>query len=144
MAAFAPTAARRMHPALRLHVAVLGARLDRELAAGASPLDNDVLALRASQLVDARMRVRLARGLRRAIASGSQRRGAGVPVCRAAVLEARPALLALADDLVEVRDPAPRGVALALLLLTDGGGPLYRPWTPGELHEAAEAARHAL
>jgi hypothetical protein len=37
-----------------------------------------------------------------------------------------------------------RGVALAIALLTDGGGPLYRPWAPGELHDPAEAARRAL
>ena len=65
-------------------------------------------------------------------------------MCRAAVLEARPALLALADDLSEIHDPSPRGVALALILLTDGGGPLYRPWTSGELDATAEEARHAL
>ena len=54
------------------------------------------------------------------------------------------ALIALADDLVELDDPAPRGVALTVRLLTDGGGPLYRPWTADELHAAAEEARHAL
>ena len=144
MAAYAGVHARRPRPALRLHVALRRLRLDRELAAGADPGESELLALRAAQLVGPRIRGQLARGLRRAIVSGSQRRGAGVPVCRAAVLEARPALLALVDDLVEVHDPAPRGVALALALLTDGGGPLYRPWSPGELQAAAEQARHAL
>ena len=91
---------------LRLRVAVTKWRLDRELAAGASPPRDDEHALRAAQLVERRRRERLARGLRRAIASGSKRRGAGVPVCRAAVLEAQPALLALVDDLA--RDPRPR------------------------------------
>jgi hypothetical protein len=67
-----------------------------------------------------------------------------VPVNRAAVLEARPALLALADDLVEIPHPAPRGVAMATRLLRDGEGPLYRPWRPEELRGAAERARHAL
>jgi hypothetical protein len=144
MAAFASAHTRAPRLRVRLRVAVTKWRLDGELAAGASPPRDDALALRAEQLVDPRTRERLALGLRRAIASGSQRRGAGVPVCRAAVLQARPALLALADDLSEIREPAPRGVALALKLLTDGGGPLYRPWTSGELDAAAEAARHAL
>ncbi|MDA0164466.1 hypothetical protein OM076_29620 [Solirubrobacter ginsenosidimutans] len=144
MAAFAGVDARRPRPALRLRVALRRMRLDRELAAGANPGNSELLALRAAQLVEPRIRRQLARGLRRAVASGSQRRGAGVPVCRAAVLEAGPALLALADDLVEIRDPEPRGVALALQLLTDGGGPLYRPWTPLELHAATERARYAL
>ena len=62
----------------------------------------------------------------------------------AAVLEAQPTLLALADDLEEVRGPHPRGVALALALLREGGGPLYRPCDPGEFRLAAEEARHAL
>ena len=60
------------------------------------------------------------------------------------VVSAAPALLALADDLEEVREPTPRGVALTLSLLRDGGGPLYRPAELGELSEAAEEARHAL
>jgi hypothetical protein len=144
VAVFAGSDVRAPHPVLRLHVALLRSRLDSALAAGADPCDSHVLALRAGQLVDARLRRRLARSLRRAIESGWERRGTGVPVSRAAVVEARPALLALADDLVELRAPAPRGVALALQLLTDGTGPLYRPWTPGELRHAAEAARHAL
>ena len=50
-----------------------------------------------------------------------------MPVCRAAVLAAQPALLALADDLVEVRDPSPRGVALALRLLVRRRRPAVSP-----------------
>ncbi len=122
----------------RLRVAWHQPRLDAELAAGVDPGCSEEHALRAAQLVSRRRRY--AGGLRRAIDG----RGAGVPVCRAAVLEARPALEALADDLVEVRDPSPRGVALTLRLRCEGGGPLYRPWTPGELSAAAEEARHAL
>jgi hypothetical protein len=123
----------------RLRMATHLPRLDAELAAGVSPWRSDEHALRAAQLVAHRRRY--AAGLRRAAAC---RRDAGIPVSRAAVLDARPALLALADDLVEVPDPSPRGIALALRLLVDGGGPLYRPWRPGELSEAAELARHAL
>jgi MoxR-like ATPase len=123
---------------LRLRVACHLPRLDAELAAGISPWRSDEHALRAAQLVARRRRY--ARDLKRA----AECRGAGVPVCRAAVLDARPALLALADDLMEVPDPSPRGVALALRLLVDGGGPLYRPWRASDLYAAAEEARHAL
>jgi hypothetical protein len=49
-----------------------------------------------------------------------------------------------ADDLVDIATPRPRGVVLTIRLLTEGGGPLYRPWTPAELRLAAERARHAL
>ena len=78
--------------------------------------------------------------MRRPAAGG----GRSFPVCSAAWLDAKTALLALADDLVDFADPAPQCVAMATQLLTDPGGPLYRPGKPGELRAAAEAARHAL
>ena len=131
---------------LRLRVACHLPRLDAELAAGVSPWRSDEHALRAAQLVARRRRARLARGLRRAATVAADRgpTDAGIPVCRSAVLVARPTLLALADDLVEVPDPSPRGVALVQRLLVDGDGPLYRPWAPDDLYAAAEEARHAL
>jgi hypothetical protein len=122
----------------RLRIAAHAQRLDHELAAGASPALSDELAVRAQHLLAHRADV--ARGLRRAAAGG----GRDFPVCSAAWLDARPALLALADDLVDFADPAPQGVAMATQLLTDPGGPLYRPGNAGELRAAAEAARHAL
>jgi hypothetical protein len=134
-------------PLLRLRAAWKRPALDTALADGVDPDGSAELALRAGQLVDPRLRARLARSLRRAIASTDlpfHHRGSAVPVSRAAVRAARPALLALADDLVEAAAPNPRGVALTVRLLTDGGGPLYRPWTPGSLHEATDQARAAL
>ena len=94
--------------------------------------------LRAQQLLARRADV--ARGLRRAAAGGSR----DFPVSSAAWLDAKPALLALADDLVDFTDPSSRGVAMATQLLADPQGPLYRPGEPGELCAVAEAARHAL
>jgi hypothetical protein len=126
-------------------------RIDDELADGADPVATRELALRAGQLINPRRRARFARSLRRAIAAAElpshhrlSGRGAAVPVNRAAVLEARPELEALADDLIELAHPRPRGVALAVRLLRDGAGPLYRPWSPDDLREAAEGARAAL
>jgi hypothetical protein len=126
-------------------------RLDDELADGTDPVSTRELALRAGQLTDPRRRARFARSLRRAISAAElpphrrlPGRGAAVPVNRAAVLEARPELEALADDLVELSHPNPRGVALAVRLLRDGAGPLYRPWSPEDLRRAAEGARAAL
>src|SRR4051794_39474059 len=87
---------------LRLRVALRRARLDSALAAGSDPVDSAELALRAGQLISPRLRARFAQSLRRAIASAERTRlpsrAASVPVNRAAVIEARPALLALADD----------------------------------------------
>ena len=131
---------------LRLRVVCHLPRLDAELAAGVSPSRSEEHALRAAQLVARRRRARLARGLRRAATVATDRgpTDAGIPVCRSAVLAARPTLLALADDLVELPDPRARGVALVQRLLVDGDGPLYRPWAPDDLYAAAQEARHAL
>src|SRR4051812_4818902 len=120
-----------------LRIAAHAQRLDRELAAGALPASSDELAARAQQLLAHRADV--ARGLRRAAAGG----GRDFPVCSAAWLLSKPALLALADDLVDFTDPAPRGVAMATQLIADPQGPLYRPGEPDALR-AAEAARRAL
>ena len=122
----------------RLRLAVRQKRLDDELAAGASPAFSDELALRAQQLLH--RRADIAHGLRSA-AAGSNR---AFPVCSAAWLDAKPALLALADALDDFTDPAPRGLALASQLLADPSGPLYDPGEPGQLRAAVEAARHAL
>ena len=48
-----------------------------------------------------------------------------VPVCRRSVLAWREALLGLAERLEQPVPLAPCGVARALVLLTDGGGPFY-------------------
>src|SRR3954454_15480083 len=122
----------------RLRIGAHAQRLDDQLAARASPRVSDERAGRAQELVARRLDV--ARGLRRAAAGG----GRSFPVSSAAWLDAKPALLALADDLVDFADPAPQGVAMATQLLADPGGPLYRPGNAGELRAAAEAARHAL
>src|SRR3954447_22142441 len=122
----------------RLRMAAHAQRLDDELAAGASPEFSDELAVRAQELLSRRLD--FARGLQRAAAGG----GRSFPVSSAAWLDAKPALLALADDLIDFTDPAPCGVALAKQILVDPAGPLYRPAQPGELRAAAEAARRAL
>jgi hypothetical protein len=122
----------------RLRIAAHAQRLDDELVAGASLAFSDELRTRAQQLLA--RRADISRGLRRAAAGG----GRDFPVSRAAWLDAKPALLALADGLTDFTDPAPRGVAMAMQLLSDPQGPLYRPDEEGELRAAAEAARRAL
>src|SRR3954447_8945589 len=111
----------------RLRMAAHAQRLDDELAAGASPAFSDELTARAQELLARPFD--FARGLQPAAAGGGRR----LPVSGAAWLDAKPALLALADDLIDFTDPAPRGVALAKQLLVDPAGPLYRPAQPGEL-----------
>jgi hypothetical protein len=145
---FAPTRHLRL---LALRVLLEQPSLDAQLAAGVDPVTSPELALRAGQLAGRRRRTRYARSLRRATAAAETpqtarvpARGPAIPVCRIAVLAARAELLALADDLVELPHARPRGVALTLQLLCDGGGPLYRPWRSEDLREAAEQARAAL
>ena len=70
---------------------------------------------------------------------------AAVPVCRAAVLEARGALLDLAERLPRAAPRRPRRRARSRVeLLVDGAGPLYAPVDPGDLRAAALRALRAL
>lgn len=102
-------------------------RIDHELADGFPPETCADRALRASQLAGASERRRLARSLRELV-NRAERPGlltSAVPVSRRAVIPWRESLLGLAERL-EGRDPVnPCGVARGLVLLTDGGGPLY-------------------
>jgi hypothetical protein len=136
---------------LRLRVLLHQPSLDAQLAAGVDPVTTPELAMRAGQLIGRRRRARYGHSVRRAVEVAEKpqsgrvpTRGPSIPLCRAAVLDARHELLAVADDLVELPHVRARGVALTLELLCDGGGPLYRPWSAGDLREAAEAARAAL
>jgi hypothetical protein len=136
---------------LRLRVLLHQPALDAQLAAGADPVTTPELAMRAGQLIGRRRRARYGHSVRRAVEVAERprqgrvpTRGPSIPICRTAVIEARGELLALADDLVELPHVRVRGVALALELLCDGGGPLYRPWRTEDLRDAAHEARAAL
>jgi hypothetical protein len=76
-----------------------------------------------------RTRRQVARSLRRLVehaeAPAGARLGSAVPVCRRSVLGWREALLGLAERLEQPVSLDPRGVARAVVLLTDGGGPFY-------------------
>jgi len=123
-----------------LRVRLGRAALDGRLARGEEPARDALLALRASQLCRLATRERLADGLMSALARAegvSQSVSAAIPVRRAQVDDARPAVLELA---VALRSPEPvcaRGVALTRELLVDGNGPLYAPGGPGALYAAA-------
>jgi hypothetical protein len=147
---FEPTAVRRQRrprSPLGLVTWWVRARLDRELAAGADPAAEARRAYRARQLTEMRTRRRVARGIERVVSQAQRSwRGAssGVPLQRRAVLGARPVLLTLARALVTPGTVRARGVASALLLLTDGSGPLYFPADAHALTEAGLAAIAAL
>jgi hypothetical protein len=135
-------------PFERLLARVHHARLDRDLAAGASPEANKLLALRARFLVCPTVRHRLASAFAAIIAEavgpparpGRMR----VPVRRGSVLEAVDVLQALVDRL---RTPGPlpaRGVAQVQRILTDGSGPLYYAGSAEQLRGIAQDALKAL
>jgi hypothetical protein len=123
------------------------ARLDRQLAAGASPHASAVLALRAQRITGRHSRMRVADGLARAIRDAQDTTpafSAAVRPHRQEVLAAR-GVLATLDRRLRAPEPVtPRGVTLLQALLTDGTSPLYRPSEPGGLGSQLRAAAAAL
>lgn len=125
----------------RLTAQVLGARLDRELAAGRAPEWSRRHAARAERIVSLPFRQALADDWERL--TQPRTRKARLPQWHR-VAAAEPAIRLLADRL---RAPLPvpaRGVALAGLLLTDGGGPLYNPLNTVALDDAVNRAATLL
>ena len=120
-------------------------RLDLALAGGVAPEANAALALRAHELTGLARRRSIADSLRRL--TREAREGAPFEPVRIRpdrnrVVAASGELGALADTLDDPGPVAASGVALAWLLLTDGTGPLYNPWSRTSLRAgAARAAR---
>jgi hypothetical protein len=121
--------------------------LDQRLAAGEQPSSRPELARRAQVLSGWRTRHALADGLERVVMEAvapPRHHGADVPVQREEVLAAQDVLLRLATALRAEPAPPVRAVAEASLLLIDGTGPVFSPYPPGALREAAfRAAFHA-
>ena len=128
-------------------VRLRAAELDADLARGVRPEVSVHHALRATQLVAMKHRLFLAACLDSVIEQAlhpSHRHFANVEVSVPSVIAAQYDLSRLAAQLRHP-DPAPaRGIALAQVLLTDGGGPLYRPGRAAALRRAAEDAWLAL
>ena len=131
----------------RLAGHVLAPRLDRQLAAGASPDSSTLLALRAQALVRPENRHALAARLLAIVASTRRlrtRRTPTVPVDAEAVRANRAALVDLAHS-IDTPAPVPaRGVAQVALLLRDGGGPLFYGHSAAALRAAIRQARQGL
>ena len=122
-------AAKHVRPWDRIATRCLAARLDRELAAGVAPDSSAARALRAQQLTRPSARRDLAESVERALTIGMRpaaARSPAVPVCRDKVSEAAGELRELVGCLVAPGPVRARGVALVRILLSDGGGPLYR------------------
>jgi hypothetical protein len=130
-------------PKWRQSLATLHAdRLDRQLARGIRPESDLLLAVRAMQLTSARMREQLAASLGLVAFAGRPR---VVPARnRAALAEAADSLGELSDALLSAGPVPARGVAMVILLLSDGTGPLYRRSRAAELGVVISQAIQAL
>jgi hypothetical protein len=122
-------------------------RLDLALAAGTPAEASAALALRAHRLSDLSNRRTLAAALRRIVHQAHE--GAPLTTWRISPSESRivaasEELSDLADALFQAGPVAPRGVAQARILLTDGTGALYNPSSPGSLRALAASAAQNL
>jgi hypothetical protein len=121
-------------------------QLDRALAAGAPAESTAPLALRARRLTASCRRRSIARAYRsivHAARDGVRPSYAQVTPCRSHVTAAADQLTRLAEALAQPGPVAARGAAQALLLLTDGTGPLYNPRSDASLRAcAAKATEH--
>ena len=151
---------RRLRPWHRLLARGLAPRLDRQLADGARPEANAVLAARAMVLTSVGYRRGLAASLRRMLAASVS--AAGAPAARwprrgrlaprvsrmsrsAGTGSPGPLRAGGAGRLPRGAGPGPgRGVAMVSQLLADGGGPLYRAGCRDDLNAIIERAAQAL
>ena len=127
----------------RLLARVLGASLDRRLAAGCPPESSPLLAARAQRIVALRSRRRLARNWENLLWTARRAPGAhhmAVSVCGKRVIAAEPRVRELVRLLTAPLPVAARGVALATAPLTDATGPVYSSRSPVTLADMLDAA----
>jgi hypothetical protein len=133
---------------LRLNVYLTRGRLDRRIVAGSSWAHDPALALRATQLIDARTQHSIARSLRHVIRHvdrfGARRVISSVVIEPAAVKAGRRSLVELAEQLERAAPVHPRGVVLARQLLVDALSPLFDPNSAQTVSGAAREVKDAL
>jgi hypothetical protein len=134
---------RPSRPIDRLLARILGASLDRQLAAGRTPESSPLLAARAQHIVAIRSRQEAARNWENLLRVA--RRGHGtyhpaLPICGDRIIAAEPAVRELARYLTAPLPVAACGVAMATGLLTDALSPVYNSRSRVTLAAALEAA----
>jgi hypothetical protein len=141
-----PVIARRARLSDRLLARLRARRLDLALAQGAPPEQDAAVALRARRLIDPSQRRSMAEALRRMVRESHEGRisYAHVHPCRRRVVAASEQLDELAEALSRPGPVAVHGVAEALILLTDGTGPLYNPTSAASLSALAAEATEDL
>jgi hypothetical protein len=151
---------RPLRPWHRILARALAGRLDRQLADGARPESNPVLAARAMFLTSAAYRRALAASLRRMLvaslaeqtrprlavarSSAGVARQPHVPLRRDRIAMSASGLAGLAGSLAGPGTVPARGVAMVSQLLADGGGPLYRGGSQDDLNAIVDRASQAL
>jgi len=133
---------------------VFGASLDASLAAGCPPESSRLLTTRARDIVSLRRRrsmagnwehvLRVARRAQRARRAGSPAPVGAMPVCADRVVAAEPAIRDLMNRLAAPLPVPARGVAMARILLTDAGSPVYNRRSGVALTDAVAAAAAQL
>ena len=118
--------------------------LDRQLAAGADPMQSDELSLRVGQLGSSRGRRRIACALRGAVARAEPDASPFMVAGPAAVRASGGLLLEIAERLLSGEPVGVRGVAIASQLIEDRRGPLYRDNAARPLTVSAFEALAAL
>jgi hypothetical protein len=133
-------------PADRLRARVSGASLDAMLAAGVPPESSRLLATRARDIVSLPRRQALARDWEHLlrVARGGKPSQAARRVRSARIAAAGPAIGELAERLGTPLPVGARGVAMAIVLLTDATGPVYNRHSREPLTTALEAAIEQL
>ena len=137
---------RRVRVRDRLQTRVRAAKLDAELAAGASPESSVLLALHAGLLCRPSRQRLLAHSLKRIAAAGETPWGARsmAPVCVRAVRNARIELEGVIERLTDAGPVDVQGVAKVRRLVADGTGPVYRESVPYQLRNELRAALAAM
>ena len=142
----------RLRPWHRVLARCAASRLDRELAAGASPESSSRLAARAVQLTSMKTRRNLAASVRRILAAAGDpaavtmmtARPARLPLARARIRQSAGPLAALAGYLTSPGPVPAQGVAMVSQLLADGAGPLYRQASVDDLGDLIDKVTRAL
>jgi hypothetical protein len=138
-----PLAMRPSRLADRLGAWLLGASLDRQLAAGRAPESSPLLAARAQRIVALRHRQELARYWEERLRIARRRPETyhpALPIRTDRLVAAEPAVRELVRCLTTPLPVAARGVALAATLLTDALSPVYDARSRVTLDAALAAA----
>lgn len=122
-------------------------KLDLELAAGSDPNVDPLRRERARELVREGTRRRVADYLERVVVeaeSAPRLRASRAPIARRAIRNSRSELETIVERLKAPAPVSPQGVAKALLLVTQGTGPLYGGNSKNSGQELNRALRAAV